>query len=288
MIKETKNKRKKVFTIIDVEYRTMEQNKNTVDYALNLAKITARDLVFYFLGKIDKNAYKDFIKMVDTSKKEMVTTHNGKSYMYDVNVSYNRQETSWSQSINDIAKAENAAFILMGTGEKNKSFFKKLFGKTMWSIASHSNIPVILIPPQVRFSYFEEMTIAVDSENKVQKMNWVKQIHQKFGTKVHVFVKSTGQIEKDSISSTVLLNIITNLTHEEIKYEIIYARDFTNFEKHLLQYAAKNSQLLIIEVDEGFIHPEIKKNIQRLLFNNNQQFAVMLVKTKEIGILRWM
>ncbi len=288
MLKETKNKRKKVFTIIDVEYRTNEQKQNTIDYALNLAKITARDLVFYFLGKIDKNEYKDFIKMVDTSKKDMVSTHNGKSYMYDVNVSYNRQETSWSQSINDIAKAENAAFILMGTGEKNKSFFKKLFGKTMWSIASHSNIPVILIPPQVKFSYFEEMTIAVDSENKVQKMKWVKQIHQKFGTKVHVFVKSTGQAEKDSIASTVLYNITKNLTHEGIQYEIIYARDLTNFEKNLLQYAAKNSQILIIEIDEGSIHPDIKKHIQRLLFNNNQQFAVMLVKTKEMGILRWM
>jgi len=86
----------------------------------------------------------------------------------------------------------------------------------------------------------------------------------------------------------VLYNITKNLTHEGIQYEIIYARDLNNFEKNLLQYAAKNSQLLIIEVDEGSIHPEIKKNIQRLLFSNNQQFAVMLVKTREMGILRWM
>jgi len=280
--------RKKVFAIIDVKHENKEQKQNTIDYAVNLAKVTARDLVFYFLGKIDKKSQREFDQMIDASKNRMVSIHSGRSCMYDVQISYNIQETSWAQSINDIAKKENAAFILMGTGQEKTSFLKKLFGKTMWSIASHSNIPVILIPPKVKFSDFEEITIAVDEENKIQKIKWVKKMHQKFGTKVHVFVKSTGQREKDSISSTVLYNITKHLTHEGIEYEIVYARETINFEKNLLKYAAKNSQLLIIEVDEGIIDSNVKESIEKLLFTNNQQFAVMLVKTKEMGILRWL
>ncbi|MEI6673372.1 MAG: universal stress protein [bacterium] len=288
MLKERKKERKKVFTIIDMENRTQEQKQNTIDYAINLSKVTARDLVFYFLGKVNKKSHKEFIKMVETSKEINRSIYAEKSYMYDIKITYNKEETSWVQSINDIAKKENAAFILMGTGEEKRSFFKKLFGKTMWSIASHTSIPVILIPPKVKFSNFEEITIAVDEENKIQKIKWVKQIYQKFGTKVHVFVKTTGEREKDSISTTVLYNITRNLSHEGISYEIIYAREQKNFEKNLLRYAAKNSQLLIIEVDEGAIHPDVKKNVEKLLFSNNQRFAVMLVKTKNMGIIRWL
>ncbi|MEI8252882.1 MAG: hypothetical protein WCG25_03950 [bacterium] len=279
--------RKKVFTIIDVKHTTQEQKQNTIDYSINLAKVTARDLVFYFLGKTDEIFDSKFASMVDVSNDSISAIQAIKCHNYDIKISFNREETSWFQSINDIVVKENAAFILMGINPEKRSFFQKVFGKTMWSIATTSNIPVILIPPIAKFSYFEEITIAADDENKIQKLKWVKKIHQKFATKVHVFVKNTGQIEIDSRSSTVLNNMAKILSHEGIKYEIVYARDITDFENNLLRYAAQNSQLLIIEVDEGMIEHSIKKNIQKLLFSNKQQFAVMLVKTKIMGDLRW-
>ncbi len=285
MIKETAKHKKKVFTIIEVNH-TKQQKQNTIDYSVNLAKATARDLVFYFLGKIERAEYRNFIKTVHESKKS-IYQNQVNHCMYDIKISYNREETTWSQSINDIAVKENAAFILMGVDDEKKTFLQKIFGKTMWGIATNSDNPVILIPPTAKFCNFEEMTIAVDEENKLWKMSWVKQIHHKFKTKVNIFVKSTGESQTDNISSTVLNNITDMLHREGIEFHIEFARENVNFDKHLLRYAAKNSHLLIIEVNEGYIDATIKKNIQKLLYHTNQQFAVMLVKTKVIGQIRW-
>lgn len=288
MSKKEKEEGKTVFTIIDVEHNTKEQKQNTINYSINLAKVTARDLVFYFLGKIKEDDYQEFCETVEKSKKETPSIYAGKSYKYDIKISYNREDIFWFNSINDIARKENAAFILMGISEEKKSLVKKVFGKTMWSIASNSDIPVILIPPVAKFSYFSEITIAADDEHKIQKIRWIKKIHGKFGTKIHIFVKNTEEIEKYNRSMTTMYQIKEKLQHEGIPYEVVHARNLNNFEKHLLRYAARNSQLLIIEVDNRYISDAIKERIQKLLFIDNQQFAVMLIKTEIIGILRWL
>lgn len=281
MVKKTE----KVLAIIDTTH-TRQENANTIEYALHLAKATARDLVFSFLGKIDASYHKELLKLIEKTKKSLPLDHNGKTYSYEVNVFFNG-EIPFFRSINSINKEANAAFLVMGIGEEKKLSLQEVFGKTIWSIASNSKIPVILVPPTTKFSYFAEITIAADEENKVQKMNWVKPMYHKFGTKVHVFVKSTGKGEIDKKATTVSDNMVGFLRHEGIPNDVVYARNQVNFDNHLIKYAMKNTQLLIIEIDRGSLGNEIKKNIQKLLFTSKQQFAVMLVKTKDVGIFRW-
>ena len=67
MSKKEKEEGKTVFTIIDIEHNTKEQKQNTINYSINLAKVTARDLVFYFLGKIKEDQVIDYAKRRNVS-----------------------------------------------------------------------------------------------------------------------------------------------------------------------------------------------------------------------------
>ncbi len=84
-----------------------------------------------------------------------------------------------------------------------------------------------------------------------------------------------------------LSHILSFLSRQDVSFEITIARNQSNYPQHLLRFAAKRSRLLLIEIDEKSLSSDLKKNLQKIIFSEHGHFAVMLVKTKDIGIMRW-
>jgi hypothetical protein len=127
-------------------------------------------------------------------------------------------------------------------------------------------------------------------EKKIQKLKTVGLLAKVFHSKINIFGENAKDTDNKFTIYQVAQNMIAYLDQAKIPYEVIQARKTKNFPKHLCKFSAKNSDLLVIEVDPGKIPSIVKQNIETLLTLGNdpttskaQPKPVMLTKTKMTG-----
>lgn len=262
-----------IFAVVNLANEKGQQ-LNTINYAAEMGKLLNLPLVLY--PRIDQT---------NLSFKDGFTHLHRILQDFSCKFSVSRHTISIFQTVNDIARMENAAFIIMGVRDEKQPLVQKITGMNMWDLAAKSDVPVILVPPNTRFNGFGEITIAVDAENKVQKMKYLNLLAHE--AVVHVFVDNPANNMANERTKAVLNNIEKYLRSANLVYEIEFARNQTEFPLHLLRYAIKNSQLLILEVDKQKLSGALRQHIQKFLFGTKRDFAIMLVKTKPTGISSW-
>lgn len=266
-------KNQTIFAVVNLANEE-EQQLNTINYAAEMGKLLNLPLVLY--PRIDQAglSFKDGFThlhriLLDSKIKFTVSKHT----------------ISIFQTVNDVACVENAACIVMGVREEKQPLVKRMFSRSTWDLAAMADVPVILVPKATKFNGFGEITIAVDAENKVQKMKYLNLLATK--AVVHVFVDNPNDSMANERIKTVLSNIEKYLRKADILYEIEIARNKKDFSMHLLRFAVKNSQLLILEVDKKKMSPQLREHLQGFLFGTKRDFAVMLVKSKTLGNVSW-
>ena len=269
----TKKTKKTIFTVINLANTEADQ-KNVVMYAAQLAKWLELDLVLYPKSNETKLSFKEgFAQTIELAKKvKEVSVHVSKQQINIFN---------FLQDLHSIAKKESAAFIIMGIEEKSMEFL----GKAIWTATQKSLIPTILLPHGIKFKPYDRITIAVDLERKVQKMNVVGHLAATFNSMINIFIENIGYSEKEYLIHNTLGHIEDYLTRINIAYTKMRARKNKNFTKHLCKYSAKNSDLLVVEVEPGKIDSILKQNIGILLSIDKYAQPVMLTKTRMVGTL---
>ncbi|MEI8092012.1 MAG: hypothetical protein WCG98_07620 [bacterium] len=276
MIKKKESTPKKVVFVVINLANEPEQRKNTAKYAAELAKQLGLGLVVH--PKYEGTEY-PFLAAYKKVYRMMRTLH--------VRCRMSKEQTSFFTSINTIARKQNAASIVIGVSESlKKAREQKEFSRDMWNVANDASIPIFLVGKEVAFDPFSEITIAVDSSRRIQKVNFLKWLVTEV-TMVNVFIEKANDLKKKQEIETTLRQILSYLSVQKISYKTEIAREETDYAEHLMRFAASRSKLLIIEV-EGTIDSDLKKNLQKVLFSKNQRFAVMLIRSKDVTISRWL
>jgi hypothetical protein len=266
---------KTVFAVINLASSETNQ-KNVIRYAAQLAKALNLSLVLHPESRFSSN--EDFLHV-----KGMASKIRG------VQVSVPEQQKpslfNFLKSTHKVAMQEHAAFIVMGVENEDVASL----GKDIWNTTKKTMIPTILLPHGIEFNQFKNITIAVDAEHKVQKMKVANMLAKTFKAKINIFKEDVDNDKrKQHLIEIGLGQIEKHLRNNGIPFTVTKARQTKNFPKHLCKFAAKKSDLLIIEVEEGKIDNVVKQNIEVLLTIDDyaKPIPVMLTKTKMYGKLQ--
>lgn len=269
----TKKTNKRVFGIIDLSSPKKEQ-ENVAFYAAELAASLGLGLTLYPKNSGTKLSFREgFIRVRDIAK----------GGIRDLDVVVSRKQINifnFMKGLHDIAAEEKAEIIVMGVEKSEAS----ALGQAIWGITQKTIIPILLLPHGANFSPWEKITIAIDAERKMQKMKTVSHLAKTFGSTINIFKESVEDNEKEKLFiSNGLKHITGSLEEKGISYLVTNARKTSNFPKHLCKFSAKNSDLLVIEVDPGKIDGVVKQNIAMLLSIDDTAQPVLLTKTKMLG-----
>lgn len=182
-------------------------------------------------------------------------------------------------SINSIAEKQHAAMIVIGDTPE--------FHKDMWRITKDSKLPVLLLPDEYELTELDTISIAIDMDRNVQKINAVIMLAQAFGASVNIFMDRPKTSNEELILNNVFLYFGKRLQKAGISFHMETVRKQTKFIIRFCKYTAKHADVAVMEIPEGSIQTEIEKNIEILMSLPNppakgspRRRAVLIVKTK--------
>ncbi len=255
-------KKKNVFAVINC---SEENSKEVASYAASFAKMMGLDLVLYpHLAKKDFDIRPAYLAARNAMKRDMVRVSKGKINVF-----------SFLTSLHDLAKKENAAFIVMTMEEEAN--------KMVWKTVEKTSIPILLVPSGMNFVPFDSITIAIDRTRKMQKLNFIRQFHEKNPVSVNILQERVSDDDTNLINTTN--HILRFLKKHRIPVTIETARKRENYAKHLCKFSSKRGNLLILELDRGNVDKQSKKQVNTLLSVEIYAQPVLILKTRHLGIL---
>jgi len=277
-----------VFAVINLsDYET--DQKNVALYAAKVAETLELELVLYPKNDETKLSFREgFLRTLEIAKTiSHVAVRVSKKQINMFN---------FIRSLHDIATQERAALIIMQVDTKTGGFL----GSAIWNTTRKTLIPTLLLPREIdEFIPYDKITIAVDSERKLQKLMVVKKIAEAFNSTLNIFVENCHSENEKHLITNGLNHTESFLIAWSIPYAKTLARKTKHFIKHICKFASKRSELLVLEVEPGKIPSEVEKNIKTLLTLVNPEepkaptkakakaIPVLLTKTKETTITRY-
>jgi hypothetical protein len=169
---------------------------------------------------------------------------------------------------------------------------KIIGGNIMWKTIRDSHVPIYFLPKNFKFKNIGNITIAVDGERKVQKVNTIDPIIKAFDSTVNIFTDKGKTEEEKFLIRRCLHQITAYFDKSNIPYAITTVRKLTKFITRICKFSAKHTDLLVLEVDDGPLDKVIKKNVKTLLtlwtdsIRKIKPTPVMMIKTRMTGKLQ--
>lgn len=183
--------------------------RNALLHAIKLS--SNRSITLLNIVKKEKEVEKALIEL-EKAKKDIVETYNK-------NISIEVRVGSIFNTIAEYSNEVNALLVIMGThGVKG---MQKLTGSWALKVIASSNVPFIVVQTPPKNDKYENIVLPIDYriENK-QKLLYVHQLAETFGSKVHILVPNTS----DKLIAQKIENNLKfakkYLEEKDIKYEI--------------------------------------------------------------------
>lgn len=271
-MKQKNTKKERIFFIVDLS----REIGSSMEYVTAFANAMYADILLYPAITVP---FRQGIYELKLLKKKYTLSYG--------EIEVCNQETGFFSSVNDLAIGQEASYVVMQIPPEESVWNRRRFGTQTWTIVNATNIPVLLLPQEVEYSEMKELVIAADEHNKLRKMKWVKLFAHRFGVKIKIFVQSSTDTMATIKIAAARNHIGDFLVREDIFHEFEVCKYDREFDKNLIEFARKYSQLLILEVDDASIESTLKKNLEKYLYQKHQQFAVLLVRSKSSGRIFW-
>ena len=132
-----------------------------------------------------------------------------------------------SDEIKDITKDAGADLIVIGISGTSK-MEEMMIGSTATSIMKHAEIPVIIIPEDVKSNHIKNILFACDYKKVLEPstLQYLKKMLDATGAKLHVvnFYENKGEINSDKMHQQEVL--VSQLENYQPKIHSIYNPDF--------------------------------------------------------------
>jgi len=192
-------------------------------YALGIAKEIEAELILTHayimsMGSIPVDA-KEFAKAraqiknrelraLEQQKNELLQECNVSEQ--DIDVTCIIHETGIGVSIQEEISNHKPDIVIAGTHGHGMNRIK-FFGNNAWDIIKHSSVPVLLVPPNVKFHNITRIVIAVEGrENEIKSINSLTKIAGLLNAEIIVL----------HISSKVLSNDLEHTMFEKFRIEV--------------------------------------------------------------------
>ncbi len=133
------------------------------------------------------------------------------------------ENDSAENSINNIAKEKNADFIIMGMKGSGKNF-KKIFGSTTTALATSSNVPLIVVPADAKFSPPKIIVLATDFDmvSDIASLDVLIKLIRIFKSKLYVVkvVKNKNEERFEVADTSQELRKIIEISDASFEYPV--------------------------------------------------------------------
>ena len=115
---------------------------------------------------------------------------------YSLPIEYGYAEGNISHSILSYAKETKTNLIIIGMKEFGKRF-RKIFGTTVISLARRSDIPILVIPENAKFTDIDTIALATDTDVPARTSNHVVELLKEIGERFHSKVYMVRVVNKN-------------------------------------------------------------------------------------------
>ncbi|MFA5747743.1 MAG: hypothetical protein WC872_01385 [Candidatus Absconditabacterales bacterium] len=271
-------KEENVMVVLDLN-KPKESLLKTVKFASDFAFRANKDLVIWYNEK-NSGRWRDLIEIKFSICNE-----------YPIDVRISREKHNFlKNTYQNIIEKENVKFVIVSkdyyiSGRKKIIPINvKTFTDNIISLISSVSVPVIIAPENENIA-IKKIITPVDRTGKVQKYSFVIMLLGLYeGAKLRLFVQnSKNEFDKDKIA-TYLRHANKYLTESLVEYDLIYAKNKSEFSHHLLRFAFKKSDMIVLETNSA-TSSKLKKIIGEVGINDD--CVIVFVPTKMMGNISW-
>ena len=145
-----------------------EASENATNYAIEMANALSAEIVILHVNQIPVSVSEFGITAYDVSemKTESLVTLKAlaekikKSYPHISKVEYYAEIGNSADVILEYAKNKNFEFVIMGNNGHGSNFIKNIIGSTSVSVSKKIEVPLIIVPPHVKYKKIENLAYA--------------------------------------------------------------------------------------------------------------------------------
>ena len=145
-----------------------EASENATNYAIEMANALSAEIVLLHVNQIPVSVSEFGITAYDVSemKTESLVTLKAlaekikKSYPHISKVEYYAEIGNSADVILEYAKNKNFEFVIMGNNGHGSNFIKNIIGSTSVSVSKKIEVPLIIVPPHVKYKKIENLAYA--------------------------------------------------------------------------------------------------------------------------------
>lgn len=215
--------------------------KNSIHYALSLAKLFKSELIIFHAENVPANDLLIYKEEVD---EKMLTDNISEISYLTSSKKFN------SLSLNEIVQTNNIGLIVMSTIGEDVSADKILFGRNAVEIAEHSVCPVLIIPSDYKYSTIDKLIYASDLHFIDDEIIKVIALAKLLGTSIEILFVSPifpdlGDVEKIDFPLK-LEEIKQKHNFNSISYTIEKTDSDNQFVKGIISFMSRHDHDLLI------------------------------------------
>lgn len=253
-------------------------SKNAALYALQFAEdVKASRVLFYHSYELPISVDPmmptlqilslDDVKKVSQTGMDNFITNLKETYSTTIPMASVCEFNSLAEGIQDIADRENVQLIIMGITGGGK-VEEVLVGSNTTSVAKHTNVPVLIIPAECRYTPVEEVMLACDFKQVVETTPIQPIADLLEMTKAKLFVLNVSS-EKDPLPEDanyegLMLDTLFLAKGYKPEYHFLEAEDFT---EAINYFAMENEIDIIIAIPKkhGWFEGLFRRNHTKML-----------------------
>ena len=239
---------------------------NSIEYAINLAVVMDARVTLlhvYHPAPVSLDGVTmvdpDFRQIAHTNFDSFVATQKEKYASYEVEIDSEFLIGFAADRILEFSEESRAYMIVMGT--TGASMLKNWFGSVSIEVMKKSNVPVLILPPDIKFKLIERIAFADDfTQNHDQGLAYLQDLESEFLANIYcLHINDEENETTDWIDLSTISDRYKGIATEQIK---LNDRDVV---RGLLKFCNENNVdlLMMPSNKKGFVFNLFAKSVTR-------------------------
>lgn len=257
-----------------------------IDNAAALAKvINAKVHIIHVINKATRKKLRSENKGIEHIDQKLREEAGKVTNAYPVEASSEAREGSIFSTIGDIAREQNAMYVVIGT--HGKVGIQRLLGSFILKVIKRSPAPVLSVKKLAEGNSFRNIVYPLDLElGSKQKVKWANHLGKFAGSTFHILAfNPDDKTVKNKIRAD--LNQVSRIMDQNgVKHTQTLAEPRGPFHGQIVKFALKQqADAIIISTDPGKISWALFGSNDEKLIYNEEKIPVLCINSKDLNLI---
>jgi nucleotide-binding universal stress UspA family protein len=257
-----------------------------IDNAAALARvINAKVHIVHVINKETKKKLRTENKGAGHIDQLLQEEVNKLAATYTVEASFESREGSIFTTIADIAREQNALYLVIGT--HGKIGIQRLLGSFIMKVIKRSPSPVLSVKKLSEGNNFKHIAYPLDLQlGSKQKVKWANHLGKFAGTTFHILAINPGDKQEKAKVRADLNQVVKIMDQHGIRHTETQAAPGKSFHRQIVQFSLdKKADAIIISTDPGKISWALFGSEDEKLIYNMEKIPVLCINSKDLNLI---